>query len=171
MNPPTHLPTGNWQLDTSSTAVTVSATKLGVFTIPARLDVVSGSIDIDDDHHVVNVEIVVDASSYTSKNAKRNEHVRSSDFLDAATHPTIAFRTGRVVPGDAGYTSNGTVTIKGQSSPIDVAISDVEVDGATGSFVARAVVDRRAIGVDKMPGLIIGRNLQLHVDATATKDT
>ncbi len=171
MNPTSQLPPGTWQLDTSKTTVTVSATKLGLFTIPATIDVMSGSIEIDDDHNVTNVEIVVDASSYASKNAKRNEHVLGSDFLDASTHPTIAFRTGRVTPSDAGYASNGTVTIKGQSSPIDVTIPDVEVNGATGSFTASAAIDRNAIGVDKMPGLIVGRNLQLTVKATATKNT
>lgn len=171
MNPTTQLPTGTWQLDASSTTVTVSVKKLGLFTVPATLDVVSGSIDIDDDHNVTNVEIVVDTSSYASKNAKRNEHVVGSDFLDAAEHPTIEFRTSRVTSSDAGYTSNGTVTVKGQSSPIDVAISDVQINGATGSFTASAAIDRKAIGVDKMPGLIIGRNLQLSVDANATQNT
>jgi len=164
----TQLPTGTWQLDTSTTTVTLSVKKLGFITVPATLDVMSGSIEIDDDHQVKNVDIVVDASSYASKNAKRNEHVLGPDFLDAANHPTISFRTGQVKSASAGYTSNGTVTVKGQSSPIDVSISDVEVSGTNGSFAATATVDRNALGVDKMPGLIVGRNLQLMVQAQAS---
>ena len=164
----TELPTGTWQLDASSTTVTVTVKKLGFITVPATLDVRSGSIEIGDDHQVTNVDIVIDASSYTSKNAKRNEHVLGPDFLDAETHPTISFRTGQVTSGSAGYNSNGTVTVKGQSSSIDVTIVDVDVSGTSGSFTATATVDRNALGVDKMPAFIVGRNLQLTVEAKAS---
>ncbi len=169
MHDATPLPSGTWTLDPSATTVTVSATKLGVFTIPATLTVVSGTIEIDDDHRVTGVDIAVDAASYASKNPKRNEHVRGADFLDADNHPTIAFETGRVNAGPAGYASDGTVTVKGRTSPIEVSISDVSFDGSNGSFTAAASVDRNAIGVDKMPGLIIGARLQLAVTATATR--
>ena len=89
--------------------------------------------------------------------------------LDAGTHPTIAFRSDQVTPAGNGLTSNGTVTIKGQTSPIDVTVSNVDVNGATGSFVATATIDRNAIGIDKMPALVIGRHLDITVNATAEK--
>ena len=169
MTTTTQLPTGTWTLDPSATTITVAARKLGLFTVPATLTVVSGTIDIDDDHQVTNVDIVADASSYTSRNPKRNEHITGADFLDADAHPTIAFRTGNVTSSAGGFTSNGTVTIKGQSSPIAVAVSNVDLDGATGSFVATATVDRTAIGVDKMPALVIGRRHDITVNARAEK--
>ena len=165
----TSLPTGTWQLDTSATTITVAARKMGMFTIPAKLTVTSGSIEIDDNHNVVNVDVVADASSYTSKNAKRNEHVLGEDFLDASTHPTISFRTGAVASGDAGYRANGTVTIKGQTSPIDVTVTDVQFTDSDGSFTAAATIDRNAVGVDKLPTFVVGRNLELTVSAKATR--
>lgn len=88
------LPAGTWTLNPSATTITVSAKKLGIFTIPATLTVVSGTIDIGDDHQVTNVDIVADAGSYTSKSDKRNEHVIGADFLDAGAHPTIADSAG-----------------------------------------------------------------------------
>ena len=166
----TELPTGTWTLDPSATTITVSAKKLGLFTIPATLTVVSGTIDIDDDHQVTNVDIVADASSYTSKNPKRNEHITGADFLDADAHPTIVFRAGNVTSSDVGLTSRGTVTIKGQTTPINVTVSNVNIDGATGSFGATATVDRNTIGIDKMPALIIGRHLDITVNATAMRN-
>ena len=42
----TQLPTGTWTLDPTATTITVSAKKLGLFTIPATLTVVSGTIEI-----------------------------------------------------------------------------------------------------------------------------
>lgn len=166
----TQLPTGTWTLDPTATTITVSVKKLGLLTVPATLDVVSGTIDIDDDHHVTNVNVNADATSYTSKNAKRNEHVLSGDFLDAEAHPTIAFRTEKVTPTGNGHASNGTVTVKGRTAPIDVTISNVETTGTTGSFVATATVDRNTLGVDKMPSFVIGRHLDITVNAVATKN-
>jgi hypothetical protein len=51
---------------------------------------------------------------------------------------------------------------------MEVAVSDVEIDGGSGSFTASATVDRTTLGVDKMPGLVIGRNVELTVDARVT---
>lgn len=165
------LPTGIWQLDTSASTVTVSVKKMGLFTVPATLAVTSGTIEIDDNNQVTNVEVIADASSYNSKSGKRNEHVLGSDFLDAENHPTIGFRTSRVASESPGYTSSGTITVKGQPSPIDVTITDVDVSDTVGSFTATASVDRKTVGIDKMPTLIIGRNLQLAVSAKARKNS
>lgn len=161
------LPTGTWRLDPSQTTVTVTAKKLGFFAVPATLDVSSGTIEIDADHQVAAVNVVADASSYTSKNAKRNEHVVSADFLDAATHPELVFRAGQVTTSNSGYRADGSVTVKGQAFPISVDITDVDFDADRGSFVATATLDRNAIGVNKLPSLVIGRALQLTVNASA----
>jgi polyisoprenoid-binding protein YceI len=165
----TALPTGTWQLDTSSTTVTVAARKMGLFTVPADLIVTSGGIEIDDSHQVVAVDIVADAASYASKNDKRNKHILSDDFLDVSAHPTISFHCGDVVRSDDVYRANGTVTIKGQTSPVDVTIADLQFTDNEGTFTASATIDRNAIGVDKLPNFIIGRNLVLSVSAQATR--
>lgn len=162
------LPTGTWTLDAATSTITVSVKKLGMITVPATLTVTSGTIEIDDDHRVVSVDISADAGSYASKNAKRNAHVVGSDFLDADTHPSIRFEASNVTPGPSGYSASGTVTVKGKRSPIDVTISDVAVTGTNGSFRATATVDRTAIGVDKLPTFIVGRDLQITVAANAT---
>lgn len=163
------LPTGTWQLDTAGTSVTVAVRKLGLFTIPAHLTVTSGTIGIDEHHQVTQVDIVVDATSYTSKNTKRDEHVHSGDFLDVNTHPTISFGTDAVASSGAGYEANGTLTVKGQTSPIDVTIADVQFTDDSGSFTASATIDRTAIGVDKFPSFVVGRDLELTVSAKTSK--
>lgn len=167
MKTTTTLPTGTWALDPSTT-ITVTATKMGLFSIPATLDLVSGMIEIDDEHQIVGVEVVADAASYASKNAKRNEHVRSDDFLAADTYPTITFRTSSVTATGEGYRADGTVTVKDHTTPVTVTIDDVDVSGASASFSASATVDRNAIGVSKLPSLVIASDLALAVSARAT---
>ena len=166
-DPSRDLPTGTWRLDPSQTTVTVTAKKLGLLTVPATLTLTSGTIKIDADHQLTAVEVVVDASSYTSKNAKRNVHVVSADFLDAATHPELRFKAGDISRTAFGFRADGSMTVKGQACPISVDVTDVEFDARAGSFLATATIDRTAIGVDKFPSLLIGRVLHLTVTATA----
>ena len=71
----TDLPAGTWRLDPAATSISVTAKKLGLFTVPASLQVAGGTIEIDADHQVASVEVAADASSYTSANAKRNDHI------------------------------------------------------------------------------------------------
>jgi len=177
MTTTTTLPTGTWILD-QTTTITVTATKLGVMKVPATIAMTSGSIEIDDQHRVTSVSVTGDATSYTSTNAKRNDHVRSADFLDTDAHPTIGFEASSIRPSGSGYTADGTVTVRGNTAPLTVSISDVVVadsaemaegaGGSTASFTAAATVDRSTIGVDKLPSFVIGRDLDLVVNATAT---
>lgn len=139
----TQLPSGTWTLDPARSTVSITAKKLGVITVPATLTVTSSSIEVGADHEVAAVEVVVDAGSYTSSNDKRDEHVRSADFLDADSHPDIVFRS--------------------------VTVDQVAVDGESATFAATATVDRTSIGVDKLPSLVISRALQLSVSATAVR--
>ena len=164
------LPAGNWRLDPDRTTITVTAKKLGAFAVPATLAMSAGTVDIAADHRVTGVEVVADAGSYTSRNAKRNDHIRSADFLDADHHPDLVFTAEQVRQAADGYEAAGSVTVKGESFPLDVDISNVEFDADRGSFVATATIDRNAIGVGKLPSLVIGRNIELTVAATAVLD-
>ena len=164
------LPTGTWRLDPDRTTVTVTAKKLGVFTIPATLTVSAGTIEIDADRQVSRVEVSLDAGSYTSGVDKRNDHIRSADFLDADHHPHLVFTADRVTPAPGGYKAAGSVTVKGRTVPLDVDISAVEYDARRGSFVATATIDRNAVGLGKLPSLVVGRNVELTVTATAVTE-
>lgn len=165
----TALPVGTWQLDVDTTSVTVSVKKLGFLNVAGDLTVSSGSIEINDQHQVTSVSVVADATSYNSGNEKRDEHVATADFLEVDQYPEIAFSADTVTAGANGFAAKGSVTVKGQRSPIDVAISDVTFDDTTGSFTATATVDRRAIGVDKMPNFVIGKDLALVVKANVSR--
>lgn len=167
MSTTTQLPTGTWQIDPAATTVTVTVKKFGgLITVPADLDVTAGVVSIDEQHRVTDVAVSVDAASYRSKNNKRNEHIISKDFLDSDRHPTITFETSSVAEQANGYRSTGTVTVKGNRTPIEVTVDSVEVGADSGSFAATATVDRLALGVDKMPAFVIGRELAIEVNAT-----
>lgn len=40
-----------------------------------------------------SVEVTIDAASIDTRDEKRDEHLRSADFLDVANHPTLELRS------------------------------------------------------------------------------
>lgn len=164
-NSPQTLPEGMWTLDPAATTVSVTVKKMKVITVTASIDVTSGSIGIADGQ-VASVEVIANAASYASPNAKRNEHVVGPDFLDATTHPTISFSAAG---GDDSHRVAGVVTIKGQSTPVTFDVNDLKITDDSASFRASATVDRFALGIDKMPAFVIARDLDVTVTTSAKR--
>ena len=105
------LPARTWTRDPAASTITVSVKKLGMFTVPATLAVASGTIEIDADHQVTDVDITADAASYASKSAERDAHAIGADFFETGNHPSIRLRTSAVTPSGSGCSSAGTVTV------------------------------------------------------------
>ena len=160
---------GTWTLDPDATTVSVSVKKLAVFTITAELRLIDGQVDIDAEGRVTGVAVSIDAASYQSPNDKRNEHVRGPDFLDSENHPVLAFRADDIVAADGGYTVRGTVTVKGGQSEVTATVRDVAVQDDAATFALSAALDRKALGVDKLPSFFVGNQLELAVQATARR--
>ncbi len=160
----TTLPNGTWAIDPTATTVTVTVKKMKAITVPATLTVLNGSIAVVDGA-VSAVEVSVDAASYTSPNSKRNDHVVSADFVNAAEHPTISFSAEA---NNGTQQIPGTVGIKGRNAPITFAISRLNIGDESATFTATATVDRNDLGIDKLPSFVIAPELNITVDATAT---
>ncbi len=163
-----HIPDGTWTLDPNRTTVSVSVKKLGMLNVAATLDLIDGTVRVSDGQ-VTSADAQVSAASYRSPSAKRNEHVTGSDFLDATTHPEIAFSASNADQVTDSYIVDGSISVKGKSFPLSFDVLDVTTDATVASFRATARVDRNAIGIDKMPGFIIAKMLDLTVDAHAQR--
>lgn len=157
------LPNATWTIDAAKTTVTATAKMMTAVAVPATFDVVSGSITIADGQ-VAGVEVMVDATSYTSSIAKRNKDVKAKGFLDAANYPTITFTAS----GGSEEKVAGEVTIKGTTVPLTFSVSEVDVQGSAATFTATTMVDRFAVGVDKSPAFVIAKDVAVEVNASAT---
>ena len=48
------------------------------------------------------IEATIDAASINTREPKRDEHLKSADFLDVAKYPTITFKSKKIEAGRAG---------------------------------------------------------------------
>lgn len=88
--------------------------------VPGKFNKFSGTIVIDRDNlEKSSAEASIEVASLDTENQKRDDHVRSSDFFDAAKYPTITFKsTSWKKTGENTFDVSGNLTIKDVTKPV-----------------------------------------------------
>ncbi|MEP3345285.1 MAG: cytochrome b/b6 domain-containing protein [Litoreibacter sp.] len=92
------------------------------------------------------------------------------EFLDAATHDTATFKADILADGD-GYTANGTLTLAGTTSPVNLPFT-LQIDGDTATMQAQSSLDRKDFKVgESYPGEgSVSFAVGVGVELTATRN-
>lgn len=145
-----------WSIDASHSGVEFAVKHMMVSTTRGRFGEFAGTITADDADPTrgsVTVEIAV--ASVDTRDAKRDEHLRSADFFDAAQFPTITFASKRIEPVNGGADRLrvvGDLTIRGVSREV---VLDAEFNGRgvnpwgqeVAGWTATTEIDRRDYGL------------------------
>ncbi|MGW0707831.1 YceI family protein [Streptomyces sp. NPDC002643] len=114
------LPTpGTWVFDPPHTAVRFIATHIGRAHVHGRFTRFDGSIAIAECMEDSKIDVTIDATSISTGSKTRDNHLRSSDFLDTARYPYIHFASERFVPRHGSrWTVAGVLTLHGVSRSV-----------------------------------------------------
>ncbi len=85
-----------------------------------------GGTVIMDDAHPANsqVEVTINADSIDTQTPDRDTHLRSADFFDVETYPTITFKSTSVdARGEGAFDVAGNLTIHGVTRPVVLPVS------------------------------------------------
>jgi polyisoprenoid-binding protein YceI len=119
--------TGTYEIDASHSTVGVVARHLVVSKVRGRFSDVAGTITIADDPAASSTDVVIGAASIDTRDTKRDEHLRSADFLDAERFPQLRFRSTELAHVDGNrWRLAGELTIKDVTRPV---VFDVEFLG------------------------------------------
>lgn len=149
----TAISTGTWALDPSHTEIGFTVRHL-MSKVRGKFETFEGTVVTGDDVTDSRVDVSVDLSSINTGTADRDNHLRSSDFFEVETHPTMTFASTGVVekaPGE--LVVQGDLTIKGVTKPLELA---VEVLGEGGDpwggtrigVEATGLISRKEFGID-----------------------
>ena len=110
---PLHAAAQQWHLDTVHTNFFFDV-KHTYATVRGQFMDFSGDVYFDPDNpEKGRFDFAIKVNSVDTKVGKRDTHLRSPDFFDAAKYPLITFKSARVVSaGDNKYIVEGTLTIK-----------------------------------------------------------
>jgi len=121
--------TGSWTLDSARSEVQLKTRHTwGLRPLEGAFREVSGTGMVTAAGGVTGV-LTVAAGSVDTRNKKRDQHLRSADFFDVATHPDFTFAVDDITPGDAGVLVTGTLTVRGQARPMSFGARASSADG------------------------------------------
>ncbi|MBI3479222.1 MAG: polyisoprenoid-binding protein [Nitrosomonadales bacterium] len=108
-----------YTIDPAHTFPHFSINHLGFSTMQGRFDKTSGTITLDRAAKTGTVDISIESASVSTGFAKRDEHLRSPDFFNAAEFPAITYKsTAMNFKGDTPSSVDGNLTIMGVTKPV-----------------------------------------------------
>ncbi len=113
---------GTYVIDQSHTRIGFSARHAMVTKVRGAFNEVEGIAHVDGTNPAASdVTVTMHVSSFDTRNEGRDGHVKSADFLDAETYPTITFRSTNVEQtGDDEVEITGDLTIKDVTRSITI---------------------------------------------------
>jgi polyisoprenoid-binding protein YceI len=171
-----------WTIDSAHSAAQFGVRHMMVSTVRGHFNKMTGTVQWDGQSLAgAEVDITIDAASIDTREARRDDHLRSADFFDVATYPTITFKSSKIEPAGAGKLKmTGTLTMRGVSKPV---VFDIEgptpvIKAQNGMLRAGATasttVNRKDFGLtwSRMMdggGVVVGDEVSITVDVEITR--
>jgi len=176
-----------WSFEPGHTAAEFCARHMMVTNVRGHFKDVHGTLNFDPKSPGDSyVDVVIDARKIWSGEQARDDHLRSTDFLDAENFPEIRFHGDDVVViGESDYRVTGDLTIRGVTRPVTLDVhylgqwqtpwweDGVDKGPRTrAGFVATTSINRQDFGVswngtlDK-GGIVVGNDVEITIDAEA----
>jgi polyisoprenoid-binding protein YceI len=165
-----------WDIDPAHSSAGFKVRHLMVSHVRGHLGTVSGSVVIDEkDLTRSRVDVSIAASGIDTREPKRDDHLRSADFLDVANHPNVTFRSTAVRPGPQGPEVTGDLTIRGVTravtltvEPLPPAVADPWGNTKRGA-TARARINRKDFGLTwnvalEAGGVVVGDEVAIEIE-------
>lgn len=148
---------------------------MGIAFVEGEFDDFEGTITYDPAKvAATRADVTVQTASIDTDVQQRDDHLRSSDFFEVETYPTMTFTTTDVQPtGQHSFRLIGELTIKGTTKEVvfdAVAAGLIPIEnGQRVGFHATTTLDRRDFGItwgSELPGGIpgVGHQVELVLD-------
>jgi len=171
-----------WAIDPAHSSAQFAVRHLMVSTVRGQLGKITGTATIDENDLTRSaVEASIDANGIDTREPKRDDHLRSPDFLDTAKYPTITFKSKKVERvADGKYKVTGDLTMRGVTREVvlDVEGAPTPVKDPMGNTrlggVAKTTLKRQDFGINWSKsldggGLVVGDDVDVTIDVELTK--
>ncbi|MGW9449494.1 YceI family protein [Streptomyces sp. NPDC055632] len=110
---------GDWEIDPAHSRIGFTARHIGLARIHGRFNGFAGAVRIADRVERSTMHVVIDAASVDTGVRMRDDHLRSGDFLDVGTYPTLEFHSERFTHrGGSRWAVTGALTLHGVSRTV-----------------------------------------------------
>ncbi len=173
------IPAGTWTIDASHSSAEFSVRHVMVGKTRGRFADFAGVLTIADDPLASSVEATFQMASVDTHDAGRDTHLRSGDFFDVETFPTMTFTSTSVQPKGSDHALVGELTIKGVTRPVTLSLdfNGVAQDpwgGTRAGFSAETTIERKDFGLTwnatlDAGGVLVGDKVKIALEIEAVK--
>ena len=171
---------GDYVIDASHSTLTFAARHAMVTKVRGRFTDFEGTAHIDEaDPSQSSVTLSIKADSVDTGSADRDGHLRSGDFFDAESFPTLSFTSTDVVKDGEDWVITGDFTIKSVTRPLTLTFEHtgmaVDPFGNTrAGFESSVVVNRKDWDLTwnaalEAGGVLVSEKVTLAFDISAIK--
>lgn len=167
-----------WQLDPTHTNIGFTVRHMVVAKVHGRFARFIGDVSLAEDGSLLGATAEIEAASIDTQVEARDNHLRSADFFDVESHPTIRFQSEKVEKvGDDRYRMSGTLEIRGIAKEV---VLDTEYLGRAKdpfgvervAFSAKTRIDRRDFGLTwnqamETGGILVGEKIEIGLEVQA----
>jgi polyisoprenoid-binding protein YceI len=151
---------GRWQLDPQRSTVEFRVGHFwGLGTVKGHFEGYQSRLDLSADPAI---ELTIDAANVQTGNPKRDEHLRSTAFFDAESHPTVQFVSDSVAQQGDRLSVRGSLFARDRSIPLELDARVRRVDGEL-EIEAATSASHRELGMTWNPLKMIPPRTELHV--------
>ncbi|HVW42667.1 MAG TPA: YceI family protein [Amycolatopsis sp.] len=114
--------TGTYEIDPVHSRIGFVARHAMVTKVRGSFNEFTGTAHIDGENPAASsVQVAIKAASIDTRNADRDGHLRSNDFLAMDEHPEITFSSTEIKQtGEAEFDVTGDLTVRGVTRPVTV---------------------------------------------------
>ena len=137
---------GDWILDRANSSIRLKSRSMwGLAAVNGVFRDVSGHGTVSPDGEVTG-SVTVASASIDTGNARRDQHLRSADFFDSASHPGITFTADGIRLAAQGAAVTGTLTVRGRTRPLSFGAAS-SVHGGEIWLDAEVRINRAGFGL------------------------
>jgi polyisoprenoid-binding protein YceI len=169
---------GTWEIDAVHSHVGFVARHLMVSKVRGSFTKFEGEIITAENPLESSATATIDMTSLSTGNEQRDGDVKGENFLDAANHPTMTFRSTGMRADGENYKLDGDLTIKGITHPLELSVElngfgPDPYGGTRAGFSATGEINRNDYGITAnlvLPtgGVMVSEKIQLTIEIEAS---
>ena len=166
-----------YTIDSAHTVAQFKVRHMMIANVKGEFTKVSGTVTFDPSNPAASsIGVTIDATSISTREPQRDEHLKSADFLDVANYPSITFKSKGVVPaGKDSYEVVGDLAIRGVTREVKLLVDSVTPEakdpwgGARRGASASTTINRKEFGLAwnmalEAGGWLVGDDIHITID-------
>jgi polyisoprenoid-binding protein YceI len=170
-----------WTLDASHSSVAFSVRHMMITNVRGEFQKLAGDVAFDPKRpEEARLAVRIETASINTREEKRDAHLRSADFFDAARFPEITFVSRRVRRRGDGLEVLGDLTIRDTTREVVLTVDEITPEHADpwGSrrvgATARTKIRRSDFGITwntalEAGGVLVGDEISIHIEVELVK--